>query len=345
MRGFLIAFLLLLFFSAPAFAGDAEAYSGRFSLVGDEYAISYADGHISIDSMYLSAGEIGRFGLLRTISDPYSSAFSLKPETSVRYGYGRQSGVVAGTDALSAGFSLGGRPLAFAYSGSEYIEGALLFAFPGAESEGGYLINDLSSSGASMLYAGISGGWEFFRLTGIASFSPETGFTLFGAAGLYWERYSVYVIGGDTVPVHGERSPRTWGVRVTIGEPGFRSDISVAFGSHPVYSSDFLPVRASIRSELEMHGLRIYSSMEYSFSAKGRVHKRDRIAFHYMGFTLGYDTSSGAIASYSHDLFEVGYEDGKVYAEVELDLGRDGAEAEIRLSSDGSVDTALSIAL
>ena len=336
---------MILCLSFQVHAAKLSAYGSRFSFSGEEYAVSFSSGNISIRSKYFSTGEIGRFGLLRTISDPYSSVFSLRPEVSVHQRNVRQSGVAIGIDALTAGFSLDERPFVFAYSGNKYIEGALLFAFPGIADDESYLENGLSSSPFPILYAGIGGGWKFFRTVGIASFSPEMGVELFGAAGLYWGKYSVYILGGDTIPIYGRRDGRTWGLKVSIGEAGFRSDFSVVFGRAPVYSSDFLPVRASIRSELEIHGLMIYSSMEYSFSAKGKVHKRDRIIFRYQGFSIGYDTEGGAIISYEHDVLEIGYEDRKVYAEITIDLGSDMVAAEIRLSSDGSAETALSISL
>ena len=331
----LLAILLSLLLSSgiPVLSAGLSVDSGQFAMSSEEYSVSFSNGRVSIDGKYFSAGDIGRFGLLRTVSDPYSSAFSLRPDASIHQNNGRQSGIIGGVDAFKVGFSLDGRPLAFAYAGSEYAEGAVVFAFPGYR-----------AADASVLYMAVSGGWKFFRAAGIASFSPEKGFELFGALGMYWGRYSLFVLGGDAIPLYERGSMRSWGLRFSIGESGFRSDFSLFFGTDPVFTSSFRPVKASIRSELEVHGIRVYSSMEYSFSPRGSVYKRDRIVFNFMGFSAGYDTSGGPVLAYSHDIFEIGYEDGAVYAEIRLPMSGQ-REAELRLSSDGSVDIALSIAL
>ena len=342
----LLAILLSLLLSSgiPVRSAGLSVDSGQFAMSSEEYSVSFSNGRVSIDGKYFSAGDIGRFGLLRTVSDPYSSAFSLRPDASIHQNNGRQSGIIGGVDAFKVGFSLDGRPLAFAYAGSEYAEGAVVFAFPGYRAEESYLIPETLPADASVLYMAVSGGWKFFRAAGIASFSPEKGFELFGALGMYWGRYSLFVLGGDAIPLYERGSMRSWGLRFSIGESGFRSDFSLFFGTDPVFTSSFRPVKASIRSELEVHGIRVYSSMEYSFSPRGSVYKRDRIVFNFMGFSAGYDTSGGPVLAYSHDIFEIGYEDGAVYAEIRLPMSGQ-REAELRLSSDGSVDIALSIAL
>ena len=326
-RIFYMRILLILvftaFFSCSAImAEEVSARHDGLTVSRDGCSVSFSSGRITIRSPYFKAGDIGRFGLLRTIADPYSSAFSLRPEVSLHQRYSRQSGFAAGMDGFIAGASLSGRPLVFIQSGwKDYIEGALLFAFPGESGEHGYLADAAAPVDIPVLYASVRGGWRFFDIAGILSFSPDEGIELFGAAGLYWEKYSIYLMAGDTMPLYNERSARSWGIRV------------------------YLPFRASIRSELDIHGIRIYSSMEYSFSGKGNAHKRDRIIFSYEGFSIGYDTSSGPIASYKHRMFEIGYEDRSIYAEIEMDIGEEGRSIRLRLSSDGTVETALSISL
>ena len=346
MRILLILVFTALFSCSAIMAEEVSARHDGLTVSGDGCSVSFSSGRITIRSPYFKAGDIGRFGLLRTIADPYSSAFSLRPEISLHQRYSRQSGFAAGMDGFIAGASLSGRPLVFIQSGwKDYIEGALLFAFPGESGEHGYLADAAAPVDIPVLYASVRGGWRFFDIAGILSFSPDEGIELFGAAGLYWEKYSIYLMAGDTMPLYNERSARSWGIRVSIGETGFRSDIAFQFGAPPVYSADYLPFRASIRSELDIHGIRIYSSMEYSFSGKGNAHKRDRIIFSYEGFSIGYDTSSGPIASYKHRMFEIGYEDRSIYAEIEMDIGEEGRSIRLRLSSDGTVETALSISL
>ena len=346
MRILLILVFTALFSCSAIAVEEVSARHDGFAVSRDGYSVSFSSGRITVNSPYFNAGDIGRFGLLRTIADPYSSAFSLRPEISLHQRYSRQSGFAAGMDGFIAGASLSGRPLVFIQSGwKDYIEGALLFAFPGGSGEHGYLADAAAPVDIPVLYASVRGGWRFFDLAGILSFSPEEGIELFGAAGLYWGKYSIYLMAGDTMPLYNERSARAWGIRVSIGEAGVRSDIAFLVGTPPVYSADFLPLKASIRSELDIHGIRIYSSMEYSFSGKGNAHKRDKIILSYEGFSIGYDTSSGPVASYRHRMFEIGYEDRSLYAEIEMDIAGEGRSIRLRLSSDGTVETALSISL
>ena len=345
MRARLLLIAVFLMMVKTAASSVLSAEGNRFTFTGPEHIVSFAEGKVSVQSRNLEVGEIDRLGLLRTLKSPYSSSFSLRPEIVPFSRSSGRSGVLLGTDSLSFGFSTGNRPLVFAYAGFEYFEGAVLYAFPGRNDGEGYLTERGAGTDVPMLYMAGRGGWKFFQILGVMSFSPEEGVELLGAAGIRHGKYSLDIIGGDTAVLYEGKNTQSWGLRLSIGETGFRSDISVVFGSPAIYSADFLPYKASVRSELELHGVRVYSSMEYSFSRKGRAHKRDCITVSWMGFEAGYDTSGGFLASYEHDIFKVGYENGRVYAEVELMFDTDDAELRLRLSSDGTIDTALSIGL
>ena len=117
MRILLILVFTALFSCSAIMAEEVSARHDGLTVSGDGCSVSFSSGRITIRSPYFKAGDIGRFGLLRTIADPYSSAFSLRPEISLHQRYSRQSGFAAGMDGFIAGASLSGRPLVFIQSG------------------------------------------------------------------------------------------------------------------------------------------------------------------------------------------------------------------------------------
>ena len=111
MRILLILVFTALLSCSAIMAEEVSARHDGLTVSGDGCSVSFSSGRITIRSPYFKAGDIGRFGLLRTIADPYSSAFSLRPEVSLHQRYSRQSGFAAGLDGFIAGASLSGRPL------------------------------------------------------------------------------------------------------------------------------------------------------------------------------------------------------------------------------------------
>ncbi len=335
--------ILLVFSALPLFSGSI-AQDGRTSYIRTEdVIISISGAGLFLSSESIEAGQIDRFGLVRTLKDPYGSAFSLRPEASSYAFSSKRMGAVLKLGPLRAGASLNDRPMAFAYASLPYAEGAVLYAFPGRSSDA-LLQSPMTGEDASVLYMATSGGYSIFKAMGILSYSDKEGLSLFGAAGVQWRKYSLFLLGGDAVTLYGDDEPDRWGIRGSFGEEGFRCEFSFISGEPPVFSNDFLSFRAYIRSELEIGGVRLYSSMRYSLSRRGRMTKSDCITVSYEGFRVGYSSSDGIIASFRHDLFEIGIEGRKLYVEITLEF-RAEASFEMKLCSDGTMEAGISLVL
>ena len=339
----IIVFLLLA--AASPLAGISFARDGGSAYTGaDGFRLSLSDGRLYLADEHIAFGQIDRFGLVRTLSDPYGSPPSLRPRASAFSRTGERSGFVLSLGPLSAGASLNGRPLLFASAEFSHFEAAVLLAFPG-EDPGTIVSDAYREETGRVLYAGISGGYGVFSAMGIFSFSDTKGIGLFGSAGVEYGGYSLYAMAGDPISLYGGRDTRLFGIRGSIGEEGFRSEFSVIFGGVPVFSDEFMPYQAVLRSELAVEGIRLESVMRYSFTRTGRTYKSDIITLSFDGLRIGYSSSGGLIASYSHGMFEIGIEDGRAYAEVQLDFGAEDADVMIRLHSDGEIETGVSLVL
>lgn len=336
----LIAAISIPFLPALSLVRDGEAGYAE----DDSFRISFSGHQLYMADEHIEFGQIDRAGLVRTIADPYSAPMTLRPQAKPYAYSGKHSGAVLKLGPLAAGTSLSDRPFAFAYSDFGYMEAAMLFAFSGSESD--RIIGDpFRNEEGNVLYAAVGGGYSIFSAMGIFSFSDTKGISLYGALGAEYEDYSIYVMAGDPISLYSGRDSRLFGIRGSIGEEGFRSEFELTYGAIPVFSNNFMPRTAELRTELWIGNARLYSAMRYSFTRTGRTYKSDYAAISFDGLRIGYSSSGGIVASYSHDLFEIGIENRSYYIEVKLGFIADNADITIRLTSDGHIRTAVSMVL
>ena len=184
-----------------------------------------------------------------------------------------------------------------------------------------------------------------FNALGIASFAEHLGFDGFLSLSAAWNGYSLSVAAGGPQLLYDDSQRFLYSVNGTIREEGFISEFELRIGEAPVFSEDYLPYEAELRSRLDIHGVIIYSAMEYSFSRRGRSHKRDRFTIRYDFIELGYDSDHGLIALFRYGGIEAGFDEGRGYVELERELETEHSRLLLRLSSDSSFSIAVALDL
>ena len=338
---FFLAAMLML---SPLQGAWVDASHDTKAIGTDGFSLSLPHPRLYLKAGPLTVGEIDRRGLLRTLSEPHGGHYGLRLEASPFRTDGRRSGAVLEAGPLSVGVSLGDRPLAAASLSYEHASAAMLYALPGSFDES-VMGDRKDSEGQAVLYGGASGRWWIFSCLALFSFSPDLGFDGFISASVGYGRYSLSFSAGSLPVLYDDETRYMYSISGSIGEEGFRSEFSLKIGNKPVFSDEYLAYEAYIRSRLELYGIRVYSSMEYSFSKRGKSSKSDRITIEAYGFKLGYDSDYGLVAVYDSDIVEFGYDEGRLYAAIETDLLGERSRMRIRLSSDSSIDVSIALDL
>ena len=340
LAALLMFFIPLLPLSALQMEGTPDARS----VSGDSFSISFPSMRISLEAGPLSVGEIDRRGLVRTISDIHEGYSDLRLEAHPFHSDGRRYGAVLDLGPLSIGFSLNDRALAAASLSFEGFSVAVLHASEGGAEET-FLEDRKDSVKESVLYGAASFSWRMLSGTGLFSFSPDLGFDGFASIALRHDDYSIVLSMGSPPVLYDDSTRFMYSLSGSIGEDGFRSEFSFRTGNAPVFTGDFLPYEADLRSRLSIHGVTVRSSMEFSFTKKGSSHKRDRFTVEAYGIRLGFDSGYGLIAVYDGGAVEFGYDEGRLYAELGLEMWGARSRVKVRLSSDSIMDVYLSLDL
>ena len=321
---------------------DAAAETRRIG--DDSFSISLPYMRISLDAGPLTVGEIDRRGLFRTLSSLHDGRNELTLEASSFRSDGWRSGAVVEAGPLSIGASLNDRAAVAVSLSYDYMDIAVLYAFPG-EDEGRFMEDRKSGESQSVLYGGASFSWWIFSGAGIVSFSPDFGFDGFISLTAEYGKYSLSLAVGSP-PVLYDDSPRfMYSASGSIGADGFLSEFSFRIGGDPVFSDEYRTYEADIKSKLELYGITIYSSMEYSFSRRGMSSKSDRFTVEAFGIRLGYDSDYGLVAVYDAGAVEFGYDEGSFFASLEFEAFGEHSRMRLRLSSDSAIDVSISLDL
>ena len=334
---------MMLIITLPLHAGGAYASPEIRDIHGDGFRLSLADPRLSIDSGPLAVGQIDRTGLVHTIAEPHGGVHGIELECMPFASEGRRTGARIRFGPLSAGFSLDGRPLAAASLSYERMSLAVLYAWKGSTDRP--LLRQWKDEEMETLYGAASLEAGPFRALGIISFSDHLGIDGFLSLSATWDGCSISVAAGALPPLYDDYSRFLYSVNGTIRRDSFLSEFELRIGETPVFSADYLPYEASIRSRLELHGVVISSSMDYSFSRRGRSRKRDRFTLRYGIVELGYDSLDGPVAIIRACGVEVGFDEGRAYAELERGFVTEHARLRLRLSSDSSIGVAISLDL
>ena len=170
---------------------------------------------------------------------------------------------------------------------------------------------------------------------GIASFSPEVGYSGTIGGRLYSGDYSISFIYGSPIALYSDDEEYLWGMRGSIGEDGFYSEFSFSYGETPVFSEEYLPRSSRLYSVLEIGDIKLYSRMEHSFTARGNDSSDKEFGFAYGPFECGYSTSDGFYAALDFSYMTVGFRNGCPFVAFSYRFGFSDGDIDISLSSDG----------
>ena len=339
----MMVLIILLIVSLPLHAGGAYASSDLREIRGDSFRVSLTDGNLFMDIGPLRVGQIDRSGLVRTIAEPHGGRHGLELECLPFRSDGRRSGAVLDLGPLSVGMALDDRAL-FAASLS-YDSFSIAMRYAGDVTSDRPLIHQWRQEERETLYWAASVEVGAFNALGIASFAEHLGFDGFLSLSAAWNGYSLSVAAGGPQLLYDDSQRFLYSVNGTIREEGFIYEFELRIGEAPVFSEDYLPYEAELRSRLDIHGVIIYSAMEYSFSRRGRSHKRDRFTIRYDFIELGYDSDHGLIALFRYGGIEAGFDEGRGYVELERELETEHSRLLLRLSSDSSFSIAVALDL
>lgn len=338
----MIAIIVLLIISVPLHAGAYASQELR-EIREDMFRLSLTDGNLFMDLGPMRVGQIDRSGLVRTIAEPHGVGRGIELECLPFTADGHRSGAVLALGPLSVGIALDDRPLAAASLSYDSFSLALLYA--GDSMQGRPLMHQWRLEERETLYWAASVDLGFLRALGIASFSRYLGLDGFLSLSAEWNGYSVSIAAGGPPLLYDDYDRFLYSVSGMIKKDCFMSEFELRIGEAPVFSEDYLPYEAELRSILDIHGVIIYSAMEYSFSRRGRSRKRDRFTIRHGFLELGYDSDHGLVALFRYGGIEAGFDEGRGYVELERELDTEHSRLLLRLSSDRSVAVAIALDL
>ncbi len=338
----LLALLLALVPGIPAASLSVSAGGG--ALVFQDALLSLPSARVYMDLGFLVFGEIGRKGLVKALDDPHSSYSGLRPE-AVRPGRdGGKDGFVLSAGPVSAVFSTDGRPLAgFSWS-SEYLELGMLYAAASGD-DGGFHDDRGRSTAYPVLYAALNARWNFLRLGGLASFSPEIGFRGVLSAGAEYEGYSLHISYGSLLALYDSSPSDTSGIRGSFGRGPFSFTFSLSYGSPPVFSEDYLSRRAYASSVLSIGDVRVEAETETSFTQSGTRRHDEIFTVEWKFIETGYDTGDGFFIILDFDYLAAGYRGGTPFVSFSHEAGTEHFRWHFSVSTDDGVSLALRILL
>ena len=339
-----LVLILLLILSSSLYAGDAYASAERREIGAGNFRISLTRMRVYLDLGVFSAGELDRTGLVRTLSHPHEKQQSLTLECTPFRSDGDHAGAAVALGPFRAGISLNGRPAAAVSLSYENFSAAVLYAGKGGAE------NDLvpvwaESLSFPVLYGAVSARLGAFSLLFAGSAADDLGMEGFVSLSAGTDSAAVTVSAGRLFPLYSDSDDYLYSVHGMLKRKQFSTEFSFRIGSAPVFSDDYLPYEAEIRSSLELSSITVHSSMEYSFSRTGRSLKKDRFTISHDLFELGYDSSCGVVAVFRAGPVEAGYDEGRFFVALEKRAVTEHASILLRLSSDSLISVSAAVDL
>ena len=334
-----IIYMRVLFFIVTLFLNFAvypsiTVNNSNASVDSAAASFSFASMEAYLSLGPLSYGDISRKGLIATLSNPYRLEADFLPKAERPGRYSGHSGFVLTLGPVYLLASSDKRMLFSIAYDNEYFDAAVLYAGKNLD-DGGFHESSLRRGVFETIYFAAEGRWRFFSLMGIASFSPEVGYSGTIGGRLYSGDYSISFIYGSPIALYADDEEYLWGMRGSIGEDGFYSEFSFSYGETPVFSEEYLPRSSRLYSVLEIGDIKLYSRMEHSFTARGNDSSDKEFGFAYGPFECGYSTSDGFYAALDFSYMTVGFRNGCPFVAFSYRFGFSDGDIDISLSSDG----------
>ncbi len=290
----------------------------------------FSDGKASFKGKYAAAGEIDRKGMIRFLSDPYTSPMILKPVASAWKESGINGGTVIDIQNSSFIFPFSERKGFGVYVGLGHTDAAVLFM---DDEEPEPLYAGYSGFARKSIYGASSLSFSGIRLLFAISLSSLGRVGFFGALSAELFGYSLSIRIGQIEPLYKDSEEEYGSIELKAKHGIYSMDFLYVLGMPALYSFEYQNWKMSLEQTIKADYLSIEFGLNVEHDRKG--HEKKSYKMEVDGLYLSFACIDASLSSFSMNLpgASLLFDNGRYCVKLNKALHLDNAILEISLST------------
>lgn len=335
--------LISVFLHTTLSATYISVKDSGFFLSADDFTFSLDYGKVSLRYKGLSYGDIGRRGLMKTLSDPHKySDFDIDAMPFRKNEY--RSGVVYSNELFSIFYTQHPRG-GVGFSGSASGISFMFAFFSDGLSKMKAQEDSLKVIDKDVMYFGLKYENKFLSLFSILSFDEYLSVYSILGGGLTYKEYSVEIKVGNIAALDNRDDYEFLTIKANIDSDIVDSEWKVSFGNKPIYSYEYMNKKSEKSIDIRLGNIILASDYVSTFSRKGVLSIKRSIFINHRFIVFGYDSNKGLFSLVRYENLSISIQKDQVGISFDFKLANDGSILSLSISNKDPISISMVIEL